>query len=146
MFKFKTTPGLLAAALAGSFLFNIPARAETITFKTELTAGEETPPNTSKGTGTLTATFDTETKKLAWTVTYSDMTGPATAAHFHGPADRGQPAPPIVTVPVDKNPIVGSATLTDAQANELANGRVYFNIHTAEHATGEIRGQLLKGM
>ena len=29
---------------------------------------------------------DTEKKTVAWTTTYRELTGDATAAHFHGPA------------------------------------------------------------
>jgi len=36
----------------------------------------------------------------------------------------------------------GSATLSDAQAKDLADGMMYFNIHTTEHKRGEIRGQM----
>ena len=112
-----------------------------------LTAGAETPPTTSTGTGALTATYDTDTKKLEWTVTYSGLTGPAIAAHFHGPAPAGKPAPIEVPLkaPLD-SPMKGSATLTDAQAKDLMDGMMYFNIHTAANKPGEIRGQMEKAM
>jgi hypothetical protein len=95
----------------------------------------------------LTATYDTDSKKLEWTVDYSGLTGPAIAAHFHGPAPVGKPAPVEVPLqaPLD-SPMKGSATLTDAQAKDLTDGMMYFNIHTAEHKPGEIRGQMEKAM
>jgi hypothetical protein len=105
------------------------------------------PPTTSTGTGTLKGTYDTESKKLTWSVTYSGLTGPATASHFHGPAPVGVAAG--VQVPAhgaDKSPIEGSAVLTDAQAKDLLDGNMYFNIHTAANKPGEIRGQVMKGM
>jgi hypothetical protein len=120
--------------------------AETVNLKADLKASEETPPNSSAGTGSLTGTYDTDTKKLTWSVTYSGLTGAATAAHFHGPAAPGTAAP--VEVPatgVDQNPIVGSAVLTDAQAKDLLDGKMYFNIHTQANKAGEIRGQVAKG-
>uniref|UniRef100_UPI003F9B6483 CHRD domain-containing protein n=1 Tax=Roseiarcus sp. TaxID=1969460 RepID=UPI003F9B6483 len=113
----------------------------------DLTGPAETPPTDSKGTGTLAATYDNATKTLTWTVDYSGLTGPVIAAHFHGPAPVGKPAPIEVPLkaPLD-SPMKGSATLTDAQAKDLMDGMMYFNIHTAEHKPGEIRGQLEKAM
>ena len=123
------------------------AVAETIQYKADLTGPAETPPTDSKGTGTVTATYDTATKTLAWTIDYSGLTGPATAAHFHGPAPMGKAAPIEVPLkpPLD-SPMKGSATLTDAEAKDLMDGNMYFNIHTAAHKPGEIRGQLEKAM
>lgn len=122
-------------------------KAEVLHYKATLSGPAETPPTTSKGTGTVTAAYDTDTKKLDWTVTYSGLTGPAIAAHFHGPAPVGKPAP--IEVPLKsplESPMKGSATLTDAQAKDLMDGNMYFNIHTAEHKPGEIRGQMEKAM
>jgi hypothetical protein len=42
------------------------------------------------------------------------------------------------------SPIKGDATLTDAQATDLQGGRWYFNVHTAAHKDGELRGQVMK--
>jgi hypothetical protein len=125
----------------------VAPKAETIQYKATLTGPAETPPTDSKGTGTLAATFDTDTKKLEWTVEYSGLTGPAVAAHFHGPAPVGKAAPIEVPLkaPLD-SPMKGSAILTDSQAKDLTDGNMYFNIHTAEHKPGEIRGQMDKAM
>jgi hypothetical protein len=133
------------AAAAGLILVAAPARAESITFKAPLTANEEVPPNPSKGTGNIEATYDTSSKKLSWKGSYSGLTGPVTAAHFHGPAPKGQNAGVVVPVDAGKSPFEGSATLTDPQAADLTKGDWYFNAHTAENKGGEIRGQMVKG-
>jgi hypothetical protein len=123
------------------------AYADQIKYTAKLDGASETPPTDSKGTGSVDASFDTATKTLTWTINYSGLTGPAIAAHFHGPAPVGKPAPIMVPItgPLD-SPIKGSAKLTDAQAKALAGGMMYFNIHTAAHKPGEIRGQLMMGM
>ncbi|MGO9742874.1 MAG: CHRD domain-containing protein [Roseiarcus sp.] len=134
---------LILAATA--FVAFTPALAQEVTFKAMLDGKSETPPTTSAGTGAVTAEFDTATKMLSWTVEYSGLTGPATMAHFHGPAPVGKPAP--IMVPLQgslDSPISGSATLTDDQAKALMDGMMYFNIHTAANKPGEIRGQLEK--
>lgn len=81
---------------------------------------------------------------MKYKVTYSGLTGSAVAAHFHGPAGPGQDAPPVVPVPAKSlaNPMHGSTTLTDEQLGQLEGGKWYFNIHTAAHPGGEVRGQL----
>ena len=123
------------------------AFAETQSYKADLKSSTEVPPNDSKGSGALTATYDTTSKKLTYSATYSGLTGDATAAHFHGPAAAGANAG--VVVPVSgamASPMKGEATLTDAQAADLQAGKWYFNIHTAANKGGEIRGQVMKGM
>ncbi|HTR12944.1 MAG TPA: CHRD domain-containing protein [Roseiarcus sp.] len=138
---------IAAPMLAALALVVSPAYAEMEHFKANLTGPAEAPPSDSKGVGTVDATYDPATKKLDWTIEYSGLTGPAIAAHFHGPAPAGKAAP--IEVPITgslASPIKGSATLTDAQAKDLVDGMMYFNIHTNAHKPGEIRGQMEKAM
>ena len=86
----------LASFAAAALLIAAPAFAEMQTCKATLTSAAEVPPNASKGTGTLASTHDTATKKLTRTVTFSGLSGPATAAHFHGPAAAGANAGVVV--------------------------------------------------
>jgi hypothetical protein len=92
----------------------------------------------------VTATYDTASKKLSWQGSYSGMSGNATAAHFHGPAEAGKNAGVAVPITPNASPFQGSATLTDAQAADLMAGKWYVNVHTAANPGGELRGQLLK--
>ena len=135
---------LLAGALLSAILA-AGASAETISYKAELKGSQEVPANDTKGTGTAAVTYDTATKSLNWKVTYSGLTGPATAAHIHGPAEAGANAPVAIGFAKPDSPIEGSATLTDAQAADLAAGKLYINVHTAANKGGEIRGQLTAG-
>lgn len=136
---------LVAPILAAVALLGGPAWAEMQTYKAELKGASEVPPNVSKASGSLTATYDTASKKLTYNVTYSGLTGPATGAHFHGPAAATANAGVALGVTGSvASPIKGEATLTDAQAADLQAGRWYFNIHTDAHKPGEIRGQVVK--
>lgn len=133
----------LAAAAALLAMPLSAAHAATETVSASLSGGAETPPNDSKGTGTLTGTYDPSSRKLTYDVTYDKLTGPATMAHFHAPAPTGKPAG--VEVPIKgsvASPITGEVTLTEDQAKNLTDGMTYFNVHTDKNPKGEIRGQV----
>ena len=134
----------LRLAVLALFALAAPALAATVTYTTTLKGADEVPPNDTKGTGMVEAKYDTATMKFSYTVTYSGLTGAATAAHFHGPAKAGANAGPIITLENLASPIKGEATLTAEQAKQLADGLWYLNVHTAAHPPGEIRGQLMK--
>ena len=140
----KLVIGAAAALLA--LTAGAAANAATEKFTATLKGADETPATDSKGTGSVTATLDTATKAFSYKVTYSGLSGPATMAHFHGPAAPGASAPPVVPVSSKAlaNPMSGKATLTDDQVKQLEGGQWYFNIHTAAHPGGEIRGQVGK--
>jgi hypothetical protein len=139
----KTTTMLAMLALGASVAFAGPAFAEKM--KATLDGKSEVPPNASTGTGTADIDYDAATKKLSWKLTYSGLSGPATAAHFHGPAEPGKNAGVAVAIPnAIEVPAEGSAILTDAQAADLMAGKYYVNVHTAANPGGEIRGQVTK--
>jgi hypothetical protein len=159
--------------LAAAGLLAVPAAADVIEI-------DISPPGTSPGIGLSPAnephavtsdgsggeifggiTFDTDTRVLAYTFGYglvagfTNTTGPATAAHIHGPALVGGTAPPIhdffavmdhlpAGYPADGGLIVGSVTLDPASAAQLRAGRLYINIHTEDYPAGELRGQLIE--
>ena len=87
------------------------AAGEGATYRAALDAASEVPATQSKGTGEVTATFDPATKRLSWKGSYSNLTGPVTAAHFHGPAKPGENAGVLVPVTASASPFTGEATL-----------------------------------
>ena len=135
MHKFAATAAVLIILAAGA------AHAEILHFSATLTGNDEVPPNTSAGHGELSAELETTEKVLVYRATYTGLSGPAVAAHFHGPAAPGADAPPVVMVKPD-SPIHGTAILNDAQIAALESGKWYFNVHTQANPKGEIRGQL----
>jgi hypothetical protein len=135
---------LITAVAFGAIIAAGPACAEVLHFSASLNGAAETPPNASAGAGTAKVNLDTAAKTVSWTVTYSGLSGPAVAAHFHGPAPAGQAAG--VEIPITGNlasPIAGSASVSDMQAADLRAGQWYVNVHTAAHPGGEIRGQVV---
>lgn len=102
--------------------------------------------------------FDTDTSTLHLAVGYgsaagfSNLTGPATAMHIHGPAGAGTNASVLVSlVPYNfpaTDPAHGGVIFGDIPwpANDTSNlmaGLTYLNIHTTQFPGGEIRGQLI---
>ncbi len=136
--------GAVAFAVATSLAFAMPANAEKMTMKLNMDSAHEVPPNDSAAKGIADVTYDTDSKLLTWKVTYSGLTGPATMAHFHAPAEPGKNAAVVVPFKDAASGAEGSATLTDAQVADLLAGKMYVNVHTAAHPGGEIRAQVVK--
>jgi len=118
--------------------------AHLAAFSTQMTGLNEVPPVATPATGRVDAVLDKDTRLFRWKMSFTGLSGPATAGHFHGPAEIGANA--SVALPLKdalKSPLEGRATLTPAQAADLLAGKWYANIHTAAHPGGEIRGQMI---
>jgi hypothetical protein len=68
-----------------------------------------------------------------------------TMAHIHEGAAPGQNGPPIITL--EKGPggswlVPAGTKLTDEQYESFKAGKLYVNVHSAEHKGGEIRAAL----
>ncbi|MDB5928569.1 MAG: domain containing protein [Polaromonas sp.] len=136
-----------AAAITGCGMMQpqpTPAPADNlVAFTTQLRAVNEVPPNASQASGTVDAVLDKQTNQLRWKANFTGLSGPATAAHFHGPALVGTNAGVVLPWPGPvRSPLEGRATLTPAQVADLMAGRWYANVHTAAYPGGEVRGQM----
>ena len=118
--------------------------AHLAAFSTQMTGLNQVPPVATPATGRVDAVLDKNTRLFRWKLSFTGLSGPATAGHFHGPAVIGANANSALPFkgPV-KSPLEGRATLTPAQAADLLAGKWYVNIHTAAHPGGEIRGQMI---
>lgn len=121
---------------------------ESATHTAVLTGADEVPPVQTAATGNAWVLFDPQTNTLSWTVEYTGLSGPATGAHFHGPADVGAGAGVVLSLVADAaagfaSPIQGTATITAEQAAQFTAGMWYVNVHTGANPAGEIRGQVV---
>lgn len=118
------------------------------TFSGPINGSQETPPNTSPGTGDYCVKL--VGNQLQWVIRYQNMTNPPSAAHFHFGPPGGPPGPVRVTIPLvpGGHPVgmfQGAQNLSAGQIAELTAGQWYINIHTATFPGGEIRGQVVYG-
>lgn len=125
---------ILAAAVLGAAI--APAFAETLSFKADLLPVTGT---NSTGKGSLTADYDTESKKLTWRGTYRGIGTYATGAELLGPGN-------VLSVRLRSfdSPFEGTAILSDRQANDLMAGRWIILIRTSAFPNGELGGQIVK--
>jgi hypothetical protein len=144
VFSRRATLALVAAVTLAVSAGCSSMKSSTVTLGATLNGASEVPANTSTGTGTAQVWLNKDTNLLKWKVEYSGLSGPATAAHFHGPAEPGKNTAPVVPFkPPVTSPIEGEATITAAQAADLLAGKWYVNVHTAKAPGGEIRGQVM---
>ena len=145
----KLVAPLVVVALAALALASLSGASMSVAYKASLTSGAEVPKPTVKAPnakGTFTATL--AGTKLKWKLTYSGLTGKATAAHIHMGA-KGKAGNVVIPLcgaqPACKSGLSGSATLTAQLRSWLHKGQLYVNVHTAKNLNGEIRGQLAAG-
>lgn len=138
------------AAIAGALLLSACGTSQppagSLSRMTPLSGSAEVPPVSTSATGNAETSYNRDTKILRWTVTYANLSGPATGGHFHGPALPGSNAPVVIPFTGSlASPIMGTAVLSEGQAADFLAGRWYVNLHTAAHPGGEIRGQVTPG-
>jgi len=109
----------------------------------KLDAMQEVPAQVVKapnGKGTFHATLKGST--LKWTLTFSGLSGPATAAHIHMGAmgKAGNVVVPLCGPCKAKQS--GSAKVSKAVVKAAGKHLLYVNVHTAKNPNGEIRGQI----
>jgi len=140
MTRMKT---MMTGLMAGTAALLLSGCSAPMYLSGTLTGAQESPATASRGTGTVTATVYPSTNAMSYKIEYAGLSGPATAAHFHGPASPGANAGVVVPFASAATPVSGSANLTDAQKADVMAGKWYANVHTAANPGGEIRGQLM---
>jgi hypothetical protein len=112
-------------------------------------SGANARPNPVTSNGTGVGNFVLEGDQLSFSITYNGLSGPATAAHIHGPASDAESAGVLIGLNSfaigglgASGVFEGAVTLTAEQLAAVTDGLTYVNIHTAANPGGEIRGQV----
>jgi hypothetical protein len=140
MIRFSQVRGARSMLLAAAAVAGIgSASAEDI--KVKLSGAEETPAveTAASGTGSFSVSAD---KVLSGEVKTTGIEG--TAAHIHSGAP-GEKGPPVITLAKASDgawAVPADSKLSDEQYAALKAGKLYVNVHSADHKPGEIRGQL----
>jgi hypothetical protein len=137
---------MVSAGLASIVLWSAAALAAPENFQVQLTGAQQVPAVQTDGTATADLTYDPSTRVLSWSVTYTGLSSPVTMAHFHVGAEGKNGKPSLWLTKQGSavsSPITGQAKLTAAQAKQFMAGDWYINVHTMDHAGGELRGQVV---
>jgi hypothetical protein len=136
-FNTSSVRALIAAVAFGALC----GSALAVDVKVNLTGAEETPPVTTTASGIATISIGAD-KSVSGTIKTTGIDG--TVAHIHVGA-LGQAGPPIITLTKSADgmwSVPAGSRLTDEQYADFKSGQLYVNVHSAEHKSGEIRGQL----
>lgn len=164
----NSTRNTLALAAAAILIASCESTTEAeFTYRATLTGASERPlPVTSSGSGSFTATITGGTT-LSYTITFSDLSNAAVAAHIHGPANSNEAAGVILdfgsiptslgsgSLALGATSGTGSGTITlsgnlgtgitgDSLRKLFDAGMAYVNVHSQANPGGEIRGQITR--
>ena len=114
-----------------------------LTFFAVMNGGQVVPPSPSNAMGVAFLTFDEATKRVCYSISYSQLQGTETEAHLHG-APPGQTNAVLYDLtPLGTPKVSCLGPIKPVEEKLLKQGRMYINIHTDLFVAGEIRGQVL---
>jgi hypothetical protein len=113
------------------------------TFFAVLNGGQVIPPTTSNAMGVGFLTFDESTKRVCYSITYSQLVGTETEAHLHAGQSGQTNAVLYDLMPLGTPKVNCLGPIKPNEEKLLKLGRMYIQIHTDVFVAGEIRGQVL---
>ena len=138
-------PAIFALVFVGSV--GARSQATTIRIAAAMNSADERPAPSgdvanARGAFAATVTKTDTGATLTWTLTFSNLSGPATAAHIHV-ADRGTPGPVVVPLCAPcTSGVTGTANINATVLAAIQADRAYVNVHTRQNPAGEIRDQV----
>lgn len=133
------------SVLIAVFVLIISGSAKAETFFAYLSSAQEVPTNASTATGYARVFLNESAGTISFTVVFNGLSSNQTASHIHAPAAIGANVGVAINfgaVGGTSGTITGSAAITPTQIAQLRAHQGYVNVHSANFAGGEIRGQL----
>ena len=121
---------------------DVPLPQNPYNFVANLNSEQEASESDSIATGTGSFIIDTEANTLSYIIDLQNLEGEEMSVHFHGPADLGEDANVIHTLP-NGNHKEGVWHYSEPHEADILQGKTYVNVHTTTFPDGEIRGQIL---
>ena len=133
--------GALAFALAacggGSDAVPTP-----VTLASTMSGDQELPPTVTGALGTGTLSLESPSLKLSGSFTVNGMVANAGHIHLGNTGANGAIIVPMTSTGGGTFAVPADTVLTQAQATAFAEGGLYFNAHSTDNPTGEVRGQI----
>lgn len=125
-----------------------PVTGNESRFSARLTGTQEVPAVATSATGSARVYLNAEKTVATVQVTTSGLSGPITGAHIHD-GMAGANGDVVKALDIQGNVLTATwrtndnvTPLTADLINDLMNGGLYINVHTAANPNGEIRGQI----
>lgn len=125
-----------------------PVSGTEMHYAARLTGSQEVPAVDTTASGSARVYLNADKTVATVQVTTSGLSGPITGAHIHS-GIAGSNGDVVKNLDIQGNVLTATwrtndnvTPLTDALINDLMNGGLYINVHTAAYPDGEIRGQL----
>jgi hypothetical protein len=136
--------GLLALSLAacgGSDDVATPSPT-TVTLASTLSGDQELPPTLTGALGAGSLSLESPSRLLSGSFTVNGMNATAGHVHLGNTGANGAIIVPLTASGTGSFTVPTGTVLTEAQATAFADGGLYFNAHSTDNPTGEVRGQI----
>ena len=143
--------GLLKLLLSGVFAATLVACGgdgstapvqTTNTLASSMSGDQELPPTITGATGNGTLSLESPSLILSGSFSLNGMMATAGHVHLGNTGSNGPVIVPMTTTNGTTFSVPANVVLTPAQATAFAEGGLYFNAHTPDNPTGEVRGQI----
>ena len=137
--------GVLALSLAacgGSDDVVTPVPTTSVTLATTMSGDQELPPTVTGALGTGSLSLESPSRRLSGSFTVNGMTATAGHVHLGNTGANGAIIVPLTASGTDTFTVPTGTVLTEEQATAFNNGGLYFNAHSTDNPTGEVRGQI----